>query len=77
MLMDQITIVQQGGDPMNTFRDVEKNKYIDLALENYGDLSEYRKGSVYYMNVGNLSPVLEELDALMTRGAEAARAKQQ
>jgi hypothetical protein len=76
MLMEQIKIVQQGGDPINTFRDPEKNRYIDLALENYGDLSEYRKGAVYYMNVGNLSPVLEELDALMVKGAEAARAKQ-
>jgi 5,5'-dehydrodivanillate O-demethylase len=73
MLMEQIKIVQEGGDPINTFRDPAKNQYIDLALEHYGDLTNYRKGAVRYMNLGASSPVLDELDALMVKGAEAAQ----
>ena len=73
MLQEQIKIVQQGGDPINTVRDPEKNKCILLAEEHRGSLADYRKGSVRYMNLGDkLSPVLDEIDALMMRGADAA-----
>jgi 5,5'-dehydrodivanillate O-demethylase len=72
LLMEQIKVVQDGGDPINTFRDPAKNQYIDLALEHYGEIHAYRKGAVRYMNLGANSPVLDELDALMVRGAEAA-----
>jgi 5,5'-dehydrodivanillate O-demethylase len=72
LLMEQIKVVQDGGDPINTFRDPEKNRYIDLALEHYGELHAYRSGAVRYMNLGGNSPVLDELDELMARGAAAA-----
>ncbi len=72
LLLDQIKIVEEGGDPMNTFRDPENNKYIDLSLEDYGDLANYRKGQVYYFNTGSCSPYLEELDALLSAAATAA-----
>lgn len=75
MLQEQIKIVQQGGDPINTFRNPEENKCILLAEEHRGSLADYRKGSVRYMNLGDkLSPVLDEIDALMMRGADAAAA---
>jgi 5,5'-dehydrodivanillate O-demethylase len=76
MLMEQIKVVQDGGDPINTFRDPEKNRCLDLSMEHYGQISSYRKGNVHYMNLGRHSPVLDELDELMMRGAEAARSGQ-
>jgi 5,5'-dehydrodivanillate O-demethylase len=76
MLMEQIQIVQDGGDPINTFRDPEKNQFIDLQMEEREHLSTYQKGDVFFRNLGTCSPVLEELDDLLVRGAEASRAKQ-
>jgi len=32
MLKEQIKIVQEGGDPMNTFRDPAKNERIDVSM---------------------------------------------
>lgn len=74
MLKEQIKIVQQGGDPMNTFRDPAHNQRIDVTMEDRGGLAMYEKGSVRYMNQGPHSTVLDQLDELMTQGAEAARA---
>jgi 5,5'-dehydrodivanillate O-demethylase len=75
MLMEQIKIVQQGGDPINTFRDPKTNQFISLDMEKRAGMANYRKGAVRYMNLGEISPVVHELDELMTRGAEAARQK--
>jgi len=73
MLKEQIKIVQEGGDPMNTFRDPAKNERIDVSMEDRGGLDAYEKGGVRYMNQGTYSPVLDQLDDLMIKGAEAAR----
>ncbi len=35
--MEQIEVVRNGGDPINTFRDPAKNRCIDLSLEDRGD----------------------------------------
>jgi 5,5'-dehydrodivanillate O-demethylase oxygenase subunit len=75
LLTEQIEVVRKGGDPINTFRDPEANRCINLLLEERGSLASYRKGSVRYMNTGANSPVLDELDELMMKGAEAAKAK--
>ena len=56
MLEEQIKIVEDGGDPMNTFRDPAENTIIDLHLEDYGDISGYEQGGVRYQNTGNHSP---------------------
>lgn len=74
MLMEQIKIVQQGGDPINTFRDPAKNQFINLELEERESIAHYRNGAVRYMNLGEISPYIDELDDLMSRGADAARA---
>jgi len=73
LLTEQIEVVRNGGDPINTFRDPERNRCIDLSLEHRGDIANYKKGDVRYMNLGSCSPVLDELDELMTRAAEAAK----
>ncbi len=73
LLMEQIEVVQKGADPINTFRDPRENQILDLSMERRADISSYRKGGVRFMPLGRNSPVLDELDALMVQGAEAAR----
>ncbi len=73
MLKEQIDIVQAGGDPINTFRDPEKNQCINPSMEDYNSIRNYQKGGVRYGNQGTFSPVLDQLDELMTKEAEAAR----
>ena len=77
MLLDQLKIVEAGGDPMNTFRDPATNQRLDLSLEDRGGNVNYRKGTVRYMNLGDSSPFNDELDALMQRGSDASREKQE
>ena len=73
MLEEQMRIVEDGGDPMNAFRDPAENGVIELELEDYGDISGYRPGAAHYQNYGDFSPWNDELDALMIEGAKAAR----
>ena len=73
MLQEQIKIVQEGGDPINTIRDPAQNERIDLEMEDYGGTRKYQKGGVFYGNQGTFSPVLEQLDELMTKGAEGLK----
>jgi 5,5'-dehydrodivanillate O-demethylase len=76
LLMDQIKVVQAGGDPINTFRDPTKNQCIRLDMEDRGSLKRYRKGTLYYANIGKSSPWIDEIDDLMCRGAAATKAAQ-
>ena len=74
LLLEQMKVVESGGDPINTFRDPTKNQIIRLSSEDHSDLRRYRKGDVALnSNTGACSPFLDELDCLMTAGAEAAR----
>lgn len=74
LLLEQITVVESGGDPLNTFRDPDKNQIIRLSSEDRSHLRRYRKGDVALnSNTGACSPFLDELDRLMSAGAEAAR----
>jgi len=76
LLQEQIKVVASGGDPINIFRDPDKNQIIRLSSEDhgYGHLRHYRKGDVALnSNTGACSPFLDELDQLMSAGAEAAR----
>ena len=78
LLQEQIKVVASGGDPINIFRDPDKNQIIRLSSEDhgYGHLRHYRKGDVALnSNTGACSPFLDELDQLMNAGAEAARRK--
>jgi 5,5'-dehydrodivanillate O-demethylase len=73
MLEDQIKINENGGDPMNVFREEPEGGSLTLPIEDYGDISAYKPGGVRYQNYGDFSPFLDELDQLMQRGAEAAK----
>ena len=72
LLKEQIEVVRNGGDPMNTFRDPRHNQCIRLSMEDRGSMTNYQPGAVRYMNTGAHSPCLDELDALLTTAAHKA-----
>ena len=73
MIEDQARIVEDGGDPMCTFRNPEENQCIELPMEKYG-ISHYQKGDIQYNNTGIFSPVWGKFDEYLTAAAEKARA---
>jgi 5,5'-dehydrodivanillate O-demethylase len=79
MLQEQIEIVRDGGEPMNTFRDPEKNQYIEFPLESagsesYGVTEGYRAGTIISStHTEQFSPAGKVVDELLTRSAEASR----
>ena len=74
MLQDQMKIVEDGGDPINVFRDPEENRFIELEMEDYGPLMQYTPGYLRHQNMGPLNTVVDELDDFLGRTAEAWRA---
>ena len=71
MLADQIEIVEDGGDPMNVFRDPESARFIKPHMEDYGPLTRYQRGLLKYANTGPLNTVIDQLDDLLAEIAEA------
>jgi len=63
MLDEQIKIVEDGGDPMNTFRDPELNVRLDLPMEHYPGLNAYRTGTARFGRGPN-NPVERYMDLL-------------
>ncbi|MEE8519513.1 MAG: Rieske 2Fe-2S domain-containing protein [Dehalococcoidia bacterium] len=74
MLLEQIKVVEDGGDPINTFRDPEKNQCIVLPTEDYGDFSTYQDGNFAYYDTGPYGKI-EEVEALFQQAKEAALAR--
>ena len=74
MLQDQMKIVEDGGDPINVFRDPDENRFIELEMEDYGPLLRYTPGYLHHQNPGPLNTVVDELDDFLGRTAEAWRA---
>ena len=74
LLDDQIKIVEDGGEPMNVFR--EPHDSIDLEIEDYGDMGTYEPGDALYGNTGDLSgDVVKQVDAMFTEAREIALAR--
>ena len=46
-------------------------RFVELPLQNYGGVENYRKGSLPLMTTGTNSPYLDEIEELMLRGAAA------
>ncbi len=63
MLEEQIQVVEDGGDPMNTFRDPESNVRLDLPMEHYPGLNAYRTGTARFGRGPN-NPVERYMDLL-------------
>jgi 5,5'-dehydrodivanillate O-demethylase len=73
LLEQQMDLIEDGGEPINVFRDPAKNQRIDLPLQDYGGVRNYRQGSLPLITTGQHSPYLDEIEELMLKGAAAAR----
>ena len=69
MLEEQLRIVEDGGDPLNTFRDPAAN--VLLGRE-HGPPRSYEPGAVRLRTSGPDSPIMDRIDRLMTASAQAA-----
>ena len=74
LIDDQIRIVEDGGDPMNVFRDAHDR--IMLEIEDYGDMGHYQPGDVLYGNTGLFAgQAIEEVDRIFTKARDLALSK--
>ncbi len=64
MLEEQMALVAEGQDPINTFRDASKNVRIDLPVEHYPGLNAYRQGTAVFARGPN-NPLERHMDQLM------------
>ena len=74
MLDEQTKVVEDGGEPMNVFRDPEENKIIELELEDYGPLLQYERGMLRHNNAGPYNTAIDELDEFLAKSSDAWRA---
>ena len=62
-----------GGNPMNVFRDPAKNEYLEFPRESSYNASSARRSQVgFRYNGTRFSPVLEQIEDLYGKVAEAA-----
>lgn len=73
-LLEQIEVVRDGGDPINTFRDPAENECIVLPTEGFGDFEDYIEGSARHYDTGRYGYV-DEMDLLLRQAKQAALAK--
>jgi 5,5'-dehydrodivanillate O-demethylase len=71
LLMEQIDIVEHGGEPLNVFREAEQNESLQLPIPDYVGPRGYRQGMLAAVTTGSHCPWLDEVDAMMVRAAEA------
>jgi len=73
MLEEQVKVVEDGGEPINVFRDPAGNQDLGPSAWDYGPTQDHQRGAVYLRTSGSHSPVLEQLDDIMAQGAAAAK----
>jgi 5,5'-dehydrodivanillate O-demethylase len=71
LLMEQMDLVSQGGEPMNVFRDAAENECLPLPIPDYVGVKNYRSGMLIAQTTGHHCPWLNEVDEMMTRAHEA------
>jgi 5,5'-dehydrodivanillate O-demethylase oxygenase subunit len=64
MLDEQMTLVAEGHDPINTFRDANENVCINLPVEHYPGLGAYLQGTAVFARGPN-NPLERHIDELM------------
>lgn len=73
MLEDQMKVVEDGGDPLNVFRDPTQNDRLGHDAWDYGPIQDHTPGAVYLRTSGPHSPVIATLEDLMVQGTAAAK----
>lgn len=72
MFEDQMRVVEDGGDPVNVFRSGEQAEHLDIEGHDYGPWTgPYRSGLMRLRTTGPFSPVLDEIEEMLTRSAAA------
>jgi 5,5'-dehydrodivanillate O-demethylase oxygenase subunit len=78
MLKEQMDLVEDGGEPMNVFRDPKQNQYINLELGSHSAIAEgrglFHKGYVAE-DIDRYSPVIGQVIELYKRIDEARTAQ--
>ncbi len=64
MLEEQVRIVEDGGDPINTFRDPERNAYLGMDTEHWSKRAELAGGQAFAFErqgmASKYSPIMNE-----------------
>jgi hypothetical protein len=74
MLEEQVKIVEDGGDPINVFRDANEAAFIELEMEDYGPLLQYQRGYLQHSNAGPYNTAIPVLDEFLAKTADAWKA---
>jgi 5,5'-dehydrodivanillate O-demethylase len=74
LLKQQMELVQDGGEPMNVFRDPAGNQRLSFVREAaYGATSSARARWALRYNGTRFSPVLPQIEELYLKAAEASK----
>jgi hypothetical protein len=60
---------------MNVFRDPEENKLVELEMEDYGPLVNYKSGFLQHSNAGPFNTAIDVLDEFLVKTAEANKSQ--
>jgi 5,5'-dehydrodivanillate O-demethylase len=74
MLEENVKIVEDGGDPINVFRDANEAAFIELEMEDYGPLLQYQRGYLQHSNAGPYNTAIPVLDDFLAQTAAAWKA---
>jgi len=73
LLRDQMDIVADGGDPMNTFRDAKEAAYVELPLERWPTMQGSERFTTYMSAQANEPPTqVEEIQVVLDSWAAQA-----
>jgi len=75
LLRDQMNIVSDGGDPMNTFRDPDAASYVELPLERWPTMQGSERFTTYMMAQAEEPPTqVVKIQKVLDSWAEQAKA---
>jgi len=75
MLRDQMKIVEQGGEPMNVFRDPEANSYLNTVLYEEPENGRWESPVSMAGNYGRFNPALKEMEAYLEQAMASSRSR--
>ena len=74
-LRKNIQIVEDGGDPMNTFRDAKEAEYVELPLERWPTMQGAERFTTYMMAQADEPPAqVAQIQKVLDSWAEQAKA---
>ena len=68
-------MVEEGQDPMNVFRDLMKNEFINLEMGDYRSLVNYTPGYLQHNNAAPFNTAIDVLDDFLAKTAAAKQGR--